>query len=84
MIEAADPSAIAEVQQCGVCSVVQCVLSTHVLWCVSLVGLSGLGSLAKQHGDEMEMQLSKKLHLGDRVIVQLKRTSEHIRGTAAC
>ena len=53
----------------------------HLLWCVSLVGLSGLGSLAKQHGDEMEMQLSKKLHLGDRVIVQLKRTSEHI---AAC
>ena len=55
----------------------------HVLWRVSLVGLSGLGGLAKQHGDEMEMQLSKKLHLGDRVIVQLKRTSEHIRATGA-
>ena len=47
-----------------------------------LVGLSGLGSLAKQHGDEREVQLSKKLHLGDRVIVQMKRTSEN--GSNSC
>ena len=67
-----------------VCAVL-CSVSCLCTYCdVCLVGLSGLGSLAKQHGDEMEMQLSKKLHLGDRVIVQLKRTSEHIRATAAC
>ena len=49
---------------------------------VPCIGLSGLGSLAKQHGDEREVQLSKKLHLGDRVIVQMKRTSEN--GSNSC